>query len=619
MTISSHLRSKRRRQDSDCIPNGQMVDNAECIIGKMFDMFSQAEMSDVQLKVGVHLFHAHKLILSMNSDVFRTMLTDDKWPDARKPCIVLSEEPECEEVFGDFLQYLYTGRVQLTNTCVLAVLTLADKYNIYELGRECKNYMATHCHASLPILKVVSWLQYAILCNDKGLEGELRHYMELNFRHVIKSEDFLTMRQDTLEELLSCQHLVVHSEFTLFNSLKDWFLFNIGCSQLFEQESAVDGKEECGDASLDEHRKTRQAMEKDVFMQLMSYIRLPIMKHAQLLALASDPLVQLFPDFALKVEGALNVYTDPLTHGVCGTADDMAASNSSPSCSRSLCRRKSDSMIVQSKDDLSGLSACSAALNAGCASGSADRAMSVPFSVQASRSRATDIVSGHMSDIPAASLVRHSVPSPSLEYSAHCTPRNYLCDDWSTCLTIENFASFPSYSSQAYFFSTPASAVQSPTLVAADRLGGHDDTEDGVLEWQAELYPRGIRFPRARMIGIPYSYDIEESCRDVVRLAINSKTHHEKQCRVDVIVLAVAYGLADQTEYMETLTHRTCIFDNEHTVHNIDDIVPFWELNDGWSRYQTDSVLFPGKKSSCFKLVLIIKPSDGVTHYSMLY
>ena len=82
---------------------GQQVDNSGTTLQKLFQLYRQADLCDVQLQVGVRLFHAHRLILSMSSDVFKTMLTDAKWPDARKARIVLNEEPECVKVCSGLL------------------------------------------------------------------------------------------------------------------------------------------------------------------------------------------------------------------------------------------------------------------------------------------------------------------------------------------------------------------------------------------------------------------------------------------------------------------------------------------------------------------------------------
>lgn len=103
MTGSEPSHPKRKCLANEVIASsGQKVDNSGSTLQKLFQLYRQADLCDVQLQVGVRLFHAHKLILSMCSDVFKTMLTDAKWPDARKARIVLNEEPECVKVCNLF-------------------------------------------------------------------------------------------------------------------------------------------------------------------------------------------------------------------------------------------------------------------------------------------------------------------------------------------------------------------------------------------------------------------------------------------------------------------------------------------------------------------------------------
>ena len=127
------------------------------------------------------------------------------------------------------------------------------------------------------------------------------------------------------------------------------------------------------------------------------------------------------------------------------------------------------------------------------------------------------------------------VPGSSRSDVCYFTPRNYTCDDWSTCLTIEEFTQFPRYASHTYFFSTPASALHThpsshkPSHEGPQACSSTSETEneDGsVFEWQVELYPKGVRFPAAKMIGIPYNFDIEETSHDVVRLSLSCKSPH---------------------------------------------------------------------------------------------
>lgn len=112
---------------------GQSVENFQRLLGKIAGLFDSPDLSDIQVVVGHRIYYAHKLILCCASDVFRVMLMNPLWSESNRDKIVLKEEPECVHVFDQFLKYLYTGQIQLTHGSVLAILMLADKYNVDDL------------------------------------------------------------------------------------------------------------------------------------------------------------------------------------------------------------------------------------------------------------------------------------------------------------------------------------------------------------------------------------------------------------------------------------------------------------------------------------------------------
>ncbi|KAL8592996.1 hypothetical protein ACOMHN_017926 [Nucella lapillus] len=618
MTISSstHSRAKRRRVDSDSTSKGQRVDNSKGTIENLYELYKSQELCDVQLQVGYRVYNTHKLILSIGSNVLKILLTDAKWSDARKPCIRLYEEPECEEVFDEFLEYLYTGNVFMTNTNVLPIQTLADKYNVYDLVQDCRYYMAVNYHAAEPDLKVVSWYQYAMLYEDKRLAATLRQYMVHNLSHVMQSKDFLTMQQEVLEDLLSSRDLVIHSELFLFAGLKRWF-----CNHRdMLRERALEPR--C--SHLTAKWLTGPVVEERILVRLMSYVRFPIIKRDCLLLLYSDPLVIQYQNFFLpKLNAALSLYFCPQHKGAfcaCGITDAAATptensspsqtvntdSHRSPSCCRVLFQGVRDWDNAQSAGSMFGEPSASGLVYQPSITNSTQ-----PIPRRDEPSHPTNI--GSLLDVPLSSLVSHTLSDLTKENPSYCTPRDYICEDWSNLLFIEHFPGFPRYDSQSFFFCTPKSAVSCSPPRGADRLENLEDntllSDNSLLEWQVELYPRGVRFPRAKLIGIPDSFDIEETSQDVVRLAVISKSRHQQPCRVEVIVLAVKCGWFDRTEYVETLIRQTCIFDEQRTVHNIDNVVPYPVLNAG-SRYLTDSYILPYSRSTCFKLKVIIKPKN---------
>ena len=375
-------------------------------------------------------------------------------------------------------------------------------------------------------------------------------------------------------------------------------------------------------------------------LHLMSHIRLPLIKYAHLLILQSDPFVRQHANlFQPQLQALLSASSGrhpPCKKGrdVHGPAHDTNTPGSRnaqcqgsrmsrtvihhiSSGSRTVYRRNSDTSIVsgcssssqeQSQVQTSGLCVTAISGNADC------EEQSESLSCATCSSNCDEGLLYPEDAMPLHTHPQvHRVTAPTKASIPLCQPRNYTCDDWSTCLAIESFADFPRYGSHTYFFSTPSSAVPLSTSFSNCCCNGYDtddETDDAaMLEWQAELYPKGVHFPRAKMIGIPHNYDIDENCQEVVRLAINSKTQHEQPCRVDITVLTVALGKEDGSEYMETLAHKSCIFDKDHTMHNIDNIVPLHELSQPDSKYLTESARAPGTGRTCFKVVVIIKPS----------
>ena len=126
------------------VEHGQTIDNSSILLQKLAQLLDNSDLSDITIIVGPRTYYAHKLVLSCSSEIFRIMLTSDSWADHGKRTIVLQEEDECMDVFEDFLRYLYTAVIHLSHSNVLAVLMLADKYQVLDLQTLCMDYMQSH-------------------------------------------------------------------------------------------------------------------------------------------------------------------------------------------------------------------------------------------------------------------------------------------------------------------------------------------------------------------------------------------------------------------------------------------------------------------------------------------
>lgn len=269
------------------LDTGQHVDNFRIMLQRLFSLYSDPELSDVQLVVGRKVFLVHKLILSMCSDVFKTMLTNPQWPESYKERIVLKEEPECIQVFQDFMKYIYTGSIHLTHESVLPLLTLADKYGIDDLSDICADFMCNHCMLTETPTTAVSWLQYSVLCGHKEVEKCCREFISMNFQKIISVPDFSVMSVDFLISFLKSSDLIVHDEHNLFLGVKKWIL-----------------------SQRDKTRMNQEDYMKQLVLQIIPYIRFSMMRLSQLQAMKQDSFVQQFKTvFNEKINHAMKYHS----------------------------------------------------------------------------------------------------------------------------------------------------------------------------------------------------------------------------------------------------------------------------------------------------------------------
>ena len=504
------------------ISQGEHINNSNSTLQKLLALYVHSDLSDVTLVVGSKHFHVHKLILSMCSDVLKTMLTDDKWPEASKDQIVLSEEPECCAVFSDFVRYMYTGSIHLTSTAVLPILTLADKYNVCDLSDTCVRFMCDNCDAAADANFVVSWLQYARLCSYTTLERHCLNYIEWNFQKVLHSSDFLSMRLETLLAFLRSSCLVVIDEYSLFVGVKRWLL----------------------------HQRSNCFMSRLGFeiliKKVLINIRFSKFKQNQIEQLIQDPLMVEFP-LVLTDEIGCNSYY----------FDQMSVFNACHKCAL-IDRTDSDAVHILN----------SAMLNAG-------------------HRQITNSVNSHKI-------------KPDVMASSNCLPRNYLCEDWSTQLFVENFSCFEKHGCRTLFFSTPCNDGRD------GMLDDHDDERS--WDWQVDLYPKGIFFPHGVLIGLHENYLIDQQEHQTVRISVVAKCFNGNR-HVEITVLAIACGHEKGSEYVKNVVSKKCIFDSNGCLYNVDNVVPFDELQDTSSSYLT------GEDGDTFKIVIIIKPTTEIYHH----
>jgi hypothetical protein len=102
------------------------------------------------------------------------MMINPQWAELRQPTITLQEEMvECQWAFASFLEYFYTGKIEMDVWMAFPVLMLADKYNALDLVKSCLQFMSDRIVYAMASSILVSLYQYAECCGHRKLQSFL--------------------------------------------------------------------------------------------------------------------------------------------------------------------------------------------------------------------------------------------------------------------------------------------------------------------------------------------------------------------------------------------------------------------------------------------------------------
>uniref|UniRef100_A0A2C9JN29 BTB domain-containing protein n=1 Tax=Biomphalaria glabrata TaxID=6526 RepID=A0A2C9JN29_BIOGL len=212
------------------------------IIQNIGRFYNQQEISDVILKIGNQSYFGHRIILATGSDVFGTMLYNNRQFQSDLPEIILEETEECKKYFGIFLKFLYTGEIEINVVSAVGILCLADKYGVPSLKKVCTQYMVELTRRSLghikgcfsnlkassqsqrsPFVKnALNWYSLSKAFNMKELIHQCLKTIAWNAEKLLTTSDWQHKDIDFVSDLLKSSDLVIQREYELFKALLQW-------------------------------------------------------------------------------------------------------------------------------------------------------------------------------------------------------------------------------------------------------------------------------------------------------------------------------------------------------------------------------------------------------------
>ena len=219
----------RQRMDSceslDCIMPYSPVDGDDFhfleathplqVLGGLNNLRQEGLFCDVTLCVDGVEFPCHKIVLSSFSSYFKAMFSGDMAESKQNKVSINGVEPE---MIGLLVDYAYTSETLVTKSNVQSLLSAANLLEVLPVRDACCRFMernmdetnclGIHCFAEA---------HACVALQERAKSFSLRHFPE-----VSRQDEFLTLTQAKLIELLSDDELSAEGEETVFQAAVRW-------------------------------------------------------------------------------------------------------------------------------------------------------------------------------------------------------------------------------------------------------------------------------------------------------------------------------------------------------------------------------------------------------------
>ena len=243
----------------------------EAYIERCKFMFNNDTLSDVKFVVRASqhgdcsdhkrskmVIPAHKFLLSIRSPVFFAMFCG-KMAETTEHI----DLPDCEyDGMFEFLRYIYTDKVSLTESNVMQVAYLAAKYMIPCLAKECAIYLGRNLDSS----NVFGVLKHAQHFANEDLLKYCWDFVDQMTKEVLKSAEFLTIARSLLQELVERDTLSI-KEVDLFKAVNCW------------------AENECKRQGIEADGSTKRQI---IGEQIIKKLRFPVMKQGEFMEVVLD-------------------------------------------------------------------------------------------------------------------------------------------------------------------------------------------------------------------------------------------------------------------------------------------------------------------------------------------
>lgn len=176
---------------------------------------SLPKLADVTLLVGDQELPCHRSLLALNSPYFHAMFAGDFAESFSARVELRDVEPA---VVGQLVDFVYTGRLTITQTNVEALTRSASRLHFPTVQKVCGRYLQQQLDATNCLGICEFGEQQGLL----GVAAKAWAFLRENFEAVAQEDEFLQLPRDRLATCLASDLLQVQPEQSRLEALLRW-------------------------------------------------------------------------------------------------------------------------------------------------------------------------------------------------------------------------------------------------------------------------------------------------------------------------------------------------------------------------------------------------------------
>uniref|UniRef100_A0AC35GKT7 BTB domain-containing protein n=1 Tax=Panagrolaimus sp. PS1159 TaxID=55785 RepID=A0AC35GKT7_9BILA len=173
------------------------------------------ELFDIVFDIDGKKLYADKLILSINSSTFKSMLSD-RWISKNN---IISIRDYSFNDFKELLTFIYSGKCNITKENIFKILAMSEFYQIEDLRELCDVFL------SGIELNLTNYFQLPVTSNKYSIiqtKKPIHDFVTQNFLSFMKSDGFLNADKSKIKGILAMQSNFSKYHEDLFQCIYEW-------------------------------------------------------------------------------------------------------------------------------------------------------------------------------------------------------------------------------------------------------------------------------------------------------------------------------------------------------------------------------------------------------------